>query len=181
MRPRQNGRHMADDIFKCIFLNENLWISLKISLNFVPEVRINNIPALIQIMAWRRSGDKPLSGTMMVSLMTHICVTRPQCVNTQSCGFEIDIDFQLYSTMNMSILPYRWRDSTGHFFFNSVHFSLLSSIRTWYQHRIHFNTNENILIETHSTVARSFTYMRNINNGPCIDPSWTPKVTVRMA
>ena len=32
-------------------------------------------------MAWRRPGDKPLSGPMMVSLLTHICVTRPQWVN----------------------------------------------------------------------------------------------------
>ena len=61
LRPRQNGRHFADDIFKCIFLNENVWISLKISLNFVPKVRINNIPAFVQIKAWRRLGDKPLS------------------------------------------------------------------------------------------------------------------------
>ena len=80
LRPRQNGRHFADDILKCIFLNENAWISLKISLKFVPKVRINNIPALVQIMAWRRPGDKPLSEPMMVSLLTHICVTRPQWV-----------------------------------------------------------------------------------------------------
>ena len=32
-------------------------------------------------MAWRRSGDKPLSEPMVVRLPTHICVTRPQCVN----------------------------------------------------------------------------------------------------
>ena len=80
LRPRQNGRHFADNIFKCIFLNENAWISLKISLKFVPKVQINNIPALVQIMAWRRSGDKPLSEPMNVSLLTHICVTRPQWV-----------------------------------------------------------------------------------------------------
>ena len=48
----QNGHHFTDDIFKCIFLNENVWISLKISLKFVPKVRINNITALAQIMAW---------------------------------------------------------------------------------------------------------------------------------
>ena len=81
LRPRQNGRYFADDIFKCISLNENAWISLKISLKFVPKVRINNIPALVQIMAWRRPGDKPLSEPMMVSLLMHICVTRPQWVN----------------------------------------------------------------------------------------------------
>ena len=78
LRPRQNGRHFADDIFKCIFLNENVRISIKISLKFVPKDPINNIPALVQIMAWHRPGDKPLSEPMMVTLLTHICVTRPQ-------------------------------------------------------------------------------------------------------
>ena len=55
-----------DDIFKCIFMNENLWILIKMSLKFVTEGPINNIPALGQIMAWRRSGDKPLSEPMIV-------------------------------------------------------------------------------------------------------------------
>ena len=63
---RQNWRHFADDIFKCIFLNENVWIPIKISMKFVPKGSINNIPALVQIMAWRRPGDKPLSEQMMV-------------------------------------------------------------------------------------------------------------------
>ena len=81
LRPRQNGRHFPDDILKCIFLNGNAWMSLKISLKFIPDVRINNIPAVVHIMAWRRPGDKPLSEPMMVRLLTHICVTRPQWVN----------------------------------------------------------------------------------------------------
>ena len=80
LRPRRNGRHFADDIFKCIFLNENDWIPIKISLKFVSSGTINNIPALVRIMAWRRPGDKPLSEPMMVRLPTHICVTRPQWV-----------------------------------------------------------------------------------------------------
>ena len=80
LRPRQNGRHFPDDIFKCIFLNENISISITISLKFVPKGPINNIPALVQIMAWRRPGDKSLSKPMIVSLSTHICVTRPQWV-----------------------------------------------------------------------------------------------------
>ena len=87
LRPRQNGRHFADDIFGCIFLNENVWIAIKIWLNFVPKGPINNIPTLVQIMAWRRTGDKPLSGPMMVSLPTHICVTRPQWVNPLRAKF----------------------------------------------------------------------------------------------
>ena len=82
LRPRQNGRHFADVIFKCIFLNENIWIPIKTSLKLVPQGPINDIPALFQIMAWRRPGDKPLSEPMMVSLTTHICVTQPQWVNT---------------------------------------------------------------------------------------------------
>ena len=80
LRPRQDGRHYPDDIFKCIFLNENVWISIEISLKFVPKGPINNIPSLVQIMAWRRPGDKPLSEPMMVRFTTHICVTRPQWV-----------------------------------------------------------------------------------------------------
>ena len=81
LRPRQNGQNFPDDIFKCIFVNENVWLSIKISLKFVPGGQINNIPSLVQIMAWRRPSDKPLSEPMMVRLLTHICVTRPQCVN----------------------------------------------------------------------------------------------------
>ena len=77
----------ADDIFKRIFLNENAWILIKISLKFVPKGSINNIPALVQIMAWRRPGDKPLSESMLVRIPTHICVTRPQWVNTPRDSF----------------------------------------------------------------------------------------------
>ena len=80
LRPRHNGRHFTDDIFKCIFLNENVLIPIKISLKFVPKGPINYISALVQIMAWRRPGDKPLSEPMMVKLLTHVCVTRPQWV-----------------------------------------------------------------------------------------------------
>ena len=80
LRPRQDGRHFADDIFTCVFLNEDISISINISLKFVPKGPINNIPALVQIMARRRPGDKPLSEPMMMGLLTHICVTRPQWV-----------------------------------------------------------------------------------------------------
>ena len=53
LRPRQNGCHFPDNIFKCIFLIENVWISVKISRKFVPKDPINNIPALVQVMACR--------------------------------------------------------------------------------------------------------------------------------
>ena len=84
LRPRQNGRHFPNDTFKRIFLNENARISIKISLRFVPKSPINNIPALVQIMAWRRPGIKPLSEPMMVRLLTHICVTWPQWVKMRA-------------------------------------------------------------------------------------------------
>ena len=80
LKPRQDGLHFADDIFKCIFLNEDKRMSFNISLKFVPKDPVNNIAALVQIMAWCHPGDKPLSEPMMVSLPTHICVTRPQWV-----------------------------------------------------------------------------------------------------
>ena len=81
-RPRQNGRHFSDDISRCNFLKENVCISFEITLKFVPKSPINNISALVQIMAWRRPGDKPLSETMMINLLTHICVARPQWVES---------------------------------------------------------------------------------------------------
>ena len=98
--PRLNRRPFADDIFKCIFLNENEWILPRISLKFVPKVPINNIPALVQIMAWRRSSDKPLSEPMMVSLLTHICVTRPQWVNSYIGGILYPVPY-IYASVEV--------------------------------------------------------------------------------
>ena len=117
LRPRQNGRRFADDTFKRIFLNENVRISIKISLKFVPKGTINNNPALVQIMAWRRSGDKPLSEPMMVSLLTHICVTRPQCVKASFSDWwqcsrkaispsDIAVDFALMSVDLFKIIKH---------------------------------------------------------------------------
>ena len=63
LKPRENCSHFTDYIFKCIFLDENIWISIDISLKFVPKGWFNNIPALVQVMA-----DKPLSEPMMSSL-----------------------------------------------------------------------------------------------------------------
>ena len=51
LRLRQNGRHFPDDIFKCIFLNENVYILIKISLKFVPKGPIKNNPPSERMMA----------------------------------------------------------------------------------------------------------------------------------
>ena len=64
LRPRQNGRHFPDYIFKGIDLNENVWFSTEIPLKIAPGSSINNVAILVQIMAWRRWGDKQLSEPM---------------------------------------------------------------------------------------------------------------------
>ena len=81
LRLRNNEQHFADNIFKHVFFKKNAWIS-KNTLKFVLNGPIDNIPALVQIMAWHRTGDKPLSEPMMVSLSTHISVTLPQLVSS---------------------------------------------------------------------------------------------------
>ena len=64
----QNGCHFANDIVRCIFVNEKC-ILIKISLTFVPKCPIYNNPALVQIMFWRRIGDKPLFEPMLTRFL----------------------------------------------------------------------------------------------------------------
>ena len=69
-------------ISQTTFWNAFSWMKMsKFRLRFHWSA-VKNIPALVQIMAWRRPGDKPLSEPMMVRMPTRICVTRPQWVNT---------------------------------------------------------------------------------------------------
>ena len=42
LRPRQNGHHFPDDIFKCNFVKGSAWISIRFSHKLVPKVRIDN-------------------------------------------------------------------------------------------------------------------------------------------
>ena len=130
----KNGCLSTDDIFKRIFLNENVWISITISLKFVPKGLINNIPALVQIMAWRRPGDKPLSEPMLVGSLTHVCVTRPQWVNSLAPGgFDYSlklVNFKLISMINiLSIfceIAIRWMRQ--HL---TDHYSTLVQVMAW--------------------------------------------------
>ena len=91
LRPRQNWHHFADDMFKCIVLNENVWMPIEISLKFVAKGIINNNPILFKIMAWRRPGEKPLSEPMMISWLTHISIVYAlvyhEYKNFKSCCF----------------------------------------------------------------------------------------------
>ena len=88
------GQDKMAAIFQKTFSNGFSWILINISLKFVPRGPINNIPTLVQVMAWRRPGDKPLSEPMMVNLLTHICVTRPQWV--KGCLWNFEPNVQLY-------------------------------------------------------------------------------------
>ena len=65
LRPRQNGRHFPGDIFKRIFVHENVKISIQITLKFIPKGPINKKSELVQIMAWCQTSDKPLFEPMM--------------------------------------------------------------------------------------------------------------------
>ena len=108
------GRNKMAAIFHTTFSNSfSLMKIYELRLRFhkfVPKVRIDNIPALVQIMAWRRPGDKPLSEPMMVQLLTHICVTRPQWVNSLApgrCGRNLKyLNFNLTSMINILSISY---------------------------------------------------------------------------
>ena len=59
---------ITDDIFKSIF-NESVWISITISLKFVPKGPIDYKSALVQVMAWHRTGEKPLPESILTQLI----------------------------------------------------------------------------------------------------------------
>ena len=74
LRPSKNGCQFPDGIFKSIYQYENIYILITISPKFVPKGPIDNIPAL------RIGSGNVSSETMMASLLTHICVTRPRWI-----------------------------------------------------------------------------------------------------
>ena len=93
----QWGRPNVDDVSQttfsnAFFFNENYCILMKISLKYVRNGPIDNYPTLVQIIAWRRPGEKPLSQPMMDSLLMHICVTRPQWVKRKwICWYSVTV------------------------------------------------------------------------------------------
>ena len=68
MKPEQNGRHLADNIFWYIFLNEKYYILIKISLNCVAKVPGDNVTAVVQMKAWHWEGDKPLHKPVLIKI-----------------------------------------------------------------------------------------------------------------
>ena len=69
------------------FAYENVIISLKVSLKFVPKLPMNTFPKLVKIRARRRPGDKPLSEAMMVSLQLDAYL-RHSASMSQSCAYN---------------------------------------------------------------------------------------------
>ena len=83
LRSRQNRHHFADNIFQCVFLNENCCILIELSLKFVTKCSIHKIcsigsdngmaPIRRQAIIWINDG----------LVYWHIYVTRPQWVNVE--------------------------------------------------------------------------------------------------
>ena len=67
--PGQNGRNFGRRHVQLYFFNESYRIPIQISLKYVPMSPIGNRPALVQVMAWHRSGDKPLPRAMMIQFI----------------------------------------------------------------------------------------------------------------
>ena len=77
-------------ISKFIFLNEKVQIFIQTSLKCFPSCSIINKSALVQIMVWRRPGDKSLSEPMIIYLTdAYVCV----CLN--------DIETELGSCLQL--------------------------------------------------------------------------------
>ena len=105
LRPRQNGRHFPDYISICIFMKMYA-CRLRFYWSLFVSVELTKIPALVQIMACCRSGDKPLSWQIVVRLLTaRICATRPQWVNHNSYIYIQYYAFEHVVCEMLAILP----------------------------------------------------------------------------
>ena len=111
-------QHFADDLLKCIFLKENVWIPIKMSLRFVPKGPINKFLSLVQTLTWRRLSHKPLSKwriyasfglNEVIKHMLSYCQSEPKGhISMQfesKCHHFIQYnDFQLLSDVSHSVL-----------------------------------------------------------------------------
>ena len=149
LRPRRNGRHFPDDIFKWIFLNENVWISINVSLKFVPRGPINNIPTFVEVTAWRRPGDKPLSEPMVVRLPTHICVTRPQWVKA---GLMLYLWYQLKQGIEEAV---NWRGIWSVMTRMRRHCSKLNGVINIYHHHSGNRMSPNVTNQNPMTAVKA--------------------------
>ena len=107
---------------------------IRITLKFVPKGPIDNNPALVQIMAWRRPGDKPLSEPKMVRLLTHICVTWPQWVN----GLLLTAPSHYMNRCWFIITAVQWQSLEGNF---TKAISAINYLNYLEDHGLNFHSN----------------------------------------
>ena len=79
LRPRQDGCYFADDILQCMSPIKKFEFCLKFHWTLFQRLPSDNNSALVQIMAWRRAGDKPLSGPMMTWIVGLNMLMRMWC------------------------------------------------------------------------------------------------------
>ena len=107
---------LTDDNFKCISSNENDRIPIRISLKYVPKGIIDNKSALVQVMAWRRAGDKPLPEPMLTQFTdAYAAQGRDELTNHYINGFVQDSSNS--SALAMELLQSRTEPSIFFFFF----------------------------------------------------------------
>ena len=88
---------LADENFTCIFLNENDRILIQISLKFVPKSPIDYKSALVQVMAWRRRGDKPLPESVLTQFTEGIT----WCQEAWLCQpYLVMLDLKAHTNLN---------------------------------------------------------------------------------
>ena len=134
-------------------------------------------------MAWRQPGDEPLSESMMVSLLTHICITQPQWVNNtlrprqNKCHFETAfselissmknvihvIEFKERVQLTMSQHWFRWwlgAEQATSYDLNQLWPSLLTLICiTWTQWVTHWGENKMADV-LQMAFSNAFTWMK---------------------
>ena len=91
------------------------WKLLYFDLNFtevLPEGPIDNKPALVQVMAWHRTGSKPSPEPISQSSLGHICGTRGRWVNESLLLFN---GYMMQDFVPLSISwHYSWWKKIGH-------------------------------------------------------------------
>ena len=102
LRPQQNGWYFAGSIFKYILLNNKFYILIKISPKMVAEGPAAMKSALVYVMAWHRTGDKPLPEPMMTNfydtMIPHVC---PCLLSNSSKVEQIDLKLGAQLTSNI--------------------------------------------------------------------------------
>ena len=82
LRVRQNGCHFTDDIFKCIFLNENVWIPIKFHWNLFLRVQLTIFQYWLR---WWLGAFQVTSYYLNQWLLVHRCTYAPPGFNELIC------------------------------------------------------------------------------------------------